>query len=247
MNRSFLVIFYILFIIIASLSILFIPQALNYNFGSEISIVILFFPLGYMLWDRFGFKFFLKSVLLLSIFALSIEYIGLTTGFPYSNFIYTGSLGYKIAGVLPWTVSFSWVPLMVGSVALVYVSTRNKLFRIFLPVIILILFDLLLDPVAVNIGIWKYANEGAYFGIPIQNFFGWAFSGLIGSIFCYHLFNNKERNLMHGLWYSFLLSVIFWSIIALGKELFVPFVFGFILLVLTLVIHFKYNEEIPKH
>ena len=247
MNQKFLVAFYLLFIFFSSFSILFIHQAMQYGGGSEISIFILFFPLGYIIYHRFGFGFFLKTLTLLSVWGLLIEYIGLTTDFPYSQFVYVGSLGYKIFGILPWTVALSWVPLMIGSVALIYMVSENKFLRITLPVLLLVMFDLLLDPVAVNIGMWKYTKIGVYFGVPVQNFAGWSFSGLVGSLICFYLFQNTEKKDMFGIWYSFLLSILFWTIIAIGKGLYVPGMFGIILIFVTLVISFKYNEKVSHN
>jgi putative membrane protein len=35
-------------------------------------------------------------------------------------------------------------------------------------------FDLLIDPLASNgVGYWRWAERGAYFGVPLKNFAGW--------------------------------------------------------------------------
>ena len=243
MNKKSIVIFYFIFIVCSALSVLYIPHALTYPFASEISILILFFPLGYTLWYRFGIHFFLTVVASLSVFALSVEYVGLITGFPYGSFLYTAPLGYRIAGVLPWTVGFSWVPLMIGAVALVYTITTNTFYRIVAPVCILVLFDLLLDPTAVTIGLWQYVHEGIYYSVPLQNFIGWALSGGIGSLFCYYVFNAKNKTMMYGLWYSFCCSILFWSVVAFGKGLYVPCICGVLLLVIVGMIHYTSYEK----
>ena len=35
------------------------------------------------------------------------------TGFPYGHFGYSGHLGYKLFGYVPWTVVFAWTTLML--------------------------------------------------------------------------------------------------------------------------------------
>ena len=43
----------------------------------------------------------------LALFAYLIEYVGVTTGFPYSPFTYGGALGPKVFGVLPVLLPFA--------------------------------------------------------------------------------------------------------------------------------------------
>ena len=210
---------------LGSLSLVYIPNALAYSSGSVAALFILSLPLFYFLYKKFGWKVLMQLVLTLSIVGLAIEYIGLVTGLPYGQFVYTGHLGYKLFGILPWTVGLSWMPLVIGSVALAYTTTRNKVARILLPIIFLVAFDLLLDPLAVHFGMWSYVQGGAYYGVPLQNFFGWIVSGFIGSAICYFFLNTATVSL-YELGYSFLLSIVFWSIIALKLGFVVPLFFG---------------------
>lgn len=246
-KSSILYLFYGIYIICGVLSLVFVPKALTYSIGSEISLIIFFLPLIYVLWNKFGFLFLLKTILILSSFACIIEYIGLTTGWPYSSFVYTGALGYKLFGVLPWTVALSWTPLMLGSVALVYRLTRSVFLRIVLPVCILVLFDFLLDPVAVHIGLWHYLHPGPYYSVPWQNFLGWSFSGFLGSLLCLYLFNSKNIFDVFELRYSFFISIIFWTSIAVLQMLIVPACVGIILIALYLVIESIYNAKNMEH
>ncbi len=242
-KKSFIYLFYGLFILCAVASLVFIPQAITYGAGSQVALILFFLPLAYILWFRFGFLFFLKTILLLSLFALFIEYVGLTTGWPYGTFVYTGSLGYKFFGVLPWTVGISWIPLMLGSVALVYRFTNKSFLRIVLPVCLLVIFDFILDPVAVHLGLWHYVAGGVYYDVPWQNFLGWIFSGLIGSLLCFFLFRKKSPENVFELRHSFFISIIFWTSIALLKMLVIPAVVGLILLTIYLVLKSVHHEK----
>lgn len=246
MNKKyFIILFYCLFVLFGSLSLIFIPSVLSsYSYGSILSLLIISLPLFFFLVSKFGWSTFLKLFISLSLFALLIEYIGLVTGWPYDEFVYTGNLGYKLFGILPWTVGISWAPLVIGSVAVVYSVTQKNILRIILPVFILVMFDLLLDPVAVSLGMWSYLHGGVYYNVPVQNFLGWAFSGLIGSLICFIILNKYPKDKIRHLGYSFFINIIFWSIVAFGLGLDIPFIFGILLMVGSIVIYYKNNEKI---
>ncbi len=244
LKKYLVIIFYCIFVLCGALSLVYIPNALMYSYGSIFALFVISLPLFYVLYFKFGLRTLLKLILSLSVFALAIEYTGLVTGWPYGEFVYTGNMGYKLFGVLPWTVGLSWAPLVIGSVAMVYSITKKKILRIILPVFILVIFDLLLDPVAVNLGMWSYLHGGAYYNVPLQNFLGWAFSGLIGSLICFAILNKYPQNKIRHLGYSFFINIIFWSIVALGLGLNIPFVFGLLLVAGSVMIYYKNNEKV---
>lgn len=244
LKKYLAIIFYCIFVLCGALSLVYIPNALTYSYGSIFALLVISLPLFYVLYFKFGLRILLKLILSLSLFALVIEYTGLVTGWPYGEFVYTGNLGYKLFGILPWTVGLSWAPLVIGSVAMVYSVTQKKILRIILPVVVLVIFDLLLDPVAVNLGMWSYLHGGAYYNVPVQNFLGWAFSGLIGSLICFVVLNKYPQNKIRHLGYSFFINIVFWSIVALGLRLNIPFIFGLLLIACFIVVYYKNNEKV---
>lgn len=244
MKKTLIILFYSLFVLFGALSVVFVPDALDSSVGSQIALFFIFLPLGYALWSTFGFKVFFKVVMLLSVFALLVEYIGLISGLPYGEFVYTGEMGYKIAGILPWTVGVAWTPLMVGSVALVYQATEKKVLSIIMPVIVLVVFDLLLDPAAVRLGLWSYVGGGSYYNVPIQNFLGWALTGFVGSLICFFFLHRFPQKNIQTLWYSFFLSTVFWSLVALASGLIMPLFFGLCIIGYCLISYYKNNEKI---
>ena len=243
-KKNLIILFYCVFVLLGPLSLVFIPNALVYSSGTILALFILSAPLFYFLNLKFGFKVFLKLIASLSLFALSIEYIGLVTGWPYGSFVYTGHLGYKILGVLPWTVGLSWAPLVVGSVALVYTNTQRKIFRILLPVVVLVAFDLMLDPAAVHLGMWSYVHGGAYYDVPIQNFVGWVFSGLMGSLICFMFLDKLSDKNIYQLSYSFFMSIVFWTIVSVGLGLIDPAFLGICLTIYGAMVYYKNNEKV---
>lgn len=125
-----------------------------------------------------------RLLVALSIFAYGIETIALRTGFPYGQFSYSGTLGYALFNITPWTVPLGWVPLIIASWTCASCVGRTVGSRVLLTTGILVVVDLILDPAAVSLGFWRYAHPGFWGGVPYTNFLGWMVSGLIG---CYLL------------------------------------------------------------
>lgn len=113
--------------------------------------------------------------------ALLIETSAILTGFPYGHFGYSEHLGYKLFAVVPWTVAFAWPPLLLAAYSVAANTARSRLARILTTTLGLLVFDLVLDPGAVRLGFWKYADDGTFYGVPISNFAGWMISGFVGA------------------------------------------------------------------
>lgn len=112
----------------------------------------------------------LSGVALLGFLA---EVSGVRFGFPFGEYVYTDALGPRLFGV-PLVMTAAWMTLAA------YVKQMLSEFRLAAWAEVLIgaawitAFDLLIDPLAANqLGYWRWANEGNYFGVPATNFAGW--------------------------------------------------------------------------
>jgi putative membrane protein len=215
------------------------------EFVSIISIIIFAIP---------SYYFFIKNsknkktqnkaiftIIAISIFAVVIETIGIITGFPYSPFFYGDYIGFKIFDLTPFTILFTFTPLVLGSTFLAnkykkqlsekikFIKLNEKIIFIFLSVLFLVITDLLLDPVAVYLGFWTWINPGIYYGIPLMNYFGWVFSGLIASVIYYYFMKN---NTFSGQEKSLFYSTCFWCGAAFFTGYYIPLIFGLIILYL---------------
>lgn len=148
---------------------------------SQVSLVLsgiaTFIAFGYII----GFRKALGILIFLASFAFVIETIGIITGFPYGSFAYLGSLGFKLGGIVPWTLPFAWLPLIIASWYISQKIAKRTWVRVILIVVILVLFDIVLDPAAVSLGFWEYSSP-FFYGVPLSNFVGWLVSGTIAAI-----------------------------------------------------------------
>jgi putative membrane protein len=168
----------------------------------------------------------IKTILILSLFSMIIETIGVVTGIPYGFFSYTQSLGAKI-GVVPWTVSFGWVPLVIASWTLTDRFLKNQtsiLKKAIVGSVIITIFDLVLDPGAVALNFWVWSPQGVYYNVPISNFLGWIFSGFIGMIIILKIMKNEKPD--NNLLLTAFFGNIFWTFIAIMGGMTIPMVLG---------------------
>ncbi|MBP2146110.1 putative membrane protein [Methanofollis sp. W23] len=115
---------------------------------------------------------------ILTALPLLVEAAAVATGVPYGSFAYADALGWKVFGLVPWTVGVAYPPVFLAVVTAAGIGAGTALRR-FLPAsaLLLVAADLVLDPAAVWAGFWAWEGTGIYYGIPAVNFVGWAFTG----------------------------------------------------------------------
>ena len=160
----------------------------------------------------------------LSLFAYLIEFLGLVSGFPYGHFVYSDLMGPKVFEVLPVLLPFAYLPLVLGACALAACWSKKMLGRVILATGFLVLFDLVLDPGAVAIGLWSFSAGGAYYGVPVSNFLGWLVSASVASWLFFLLADKQFVPPQLGV--SAFLMLCFWTGVALFFSLWAPLVLG---------------------
>jgi putative membrane protein len=221
---------FLLLAFLAGFLLPYAPRLPGYAIGSLIAMLLLALPsvIGLVRWLGAARGTLLLAAL--AAFAYAIETVGLLTGFPYTHFAYTDALGPKLFGVTPLLLPLAYVPLVLGAL---WLARRERVtpWR-FLVLVALALFavDFVLDPGAVAMGFWTFETTGVYYGVPALNFAGWLFSGLLaGSIAL--AFVKTKRAPPALLVSSMLLSLAFWSGVALAQKLWIPLVLGCALIV----------------
>ena len=125
--------------------------------------------------------------------SLGSELLGTSTGFPFGEYGYLSGLGYKIGGLVPYTIPLSWfymglVSYLIARAGLKIDSndvTQWKWVRqigaIALGALLLTSWDFVLDPAMsqTSYPFWHYGKVGAFFGTPYRNFAGWVATGVV--------------------------------------------------------------------
>jgi putative membrane protein len=174
-----------------------------------------------------------------TILAISIELIGVKTGFPYGRFEYSDLIPMKVAGEVPITLALTFVPILIGAFAISQIITDNRFLRIILTTIFLVLADLVLDPGAVYTGMWIYENQNFYYNVPLSNYLGWILTGFIFSTFCVVFMNNAKFKFSRMI-FTYEATVLYWTIVCCIAKFYIPIFIGTILL---LYIEFYVKEK----
>lgn len=145
---------------------------------------------GYLSLGLRSITFFFVPAVLLS---LGSELLGTSTGFPFGHYAYLSGLGYKIAGLVPFTIPLSWFYLGFSAYLLAYSGLQVVLSRFNLKdfnlrllsvvtgSVLLTAWDLVLDPAMSQapFPFWEFQEVGAFFGMPYRNLVGWVGTGMV--------------------------------------------------------------------
>ncbi len=176
-------------------------------------------------------------LLLLSILPLAVEAYAVATGIPYGGFVYSADLGYRVFGLVPWTVAFAYLSMLLGAVALAGAAVGTSWTRLVpVGVLVLLLVDLVIDPAVVHAGLWVWPAGGAYYGVPVSNFAGWILTGAV-YIALFRLVAGA-RPIPGTVAASLLLILAFWTGYLARNGLAVPALLGAALALATLPVIF---------
>jgi len=139
---------------------------------------------------RLGLKATLSFFLAAVGISLASELLGTSTGFPFGHYSYLNGLGYKVAGLVPFTIPLSWFYLGLASLLLARAGLKvgqgklgglRSLVAILLGSVLLTSWDFVLDPAMSQTALpfWYWHQPGAFFGMPYQNFAGWLGTGVV--------------------------------------------------------------------
>ena len=199
------------------------------DYFSVIPMLFLAVPAYFALLKTNFYKGFL-FIVVLSLYATSIEALSILTAFPYGAFNYNTQLGYKLFDLVPWTVSFGWVPLVIGSFTMSSWIFKRRIYQFFGGVSLLVFSDLIIDPGAVLMRFWTYTEPGNYYSIPFTNYMGWILSSTIGGLFLFWMFplNNLQKMPYYS---SFTLALgnAFWIGVTFNAAYWIPCLMGILL------------------
>lgn len=109
-------------------------------------------------------------ILPIGVLTFCLEAFGTATGFPFGAYHYLGTLGHLFWRV-PYTIVFAWIGVLTNTIL---ISTQSsRILRALEVGFWVVLLDLVLDPVAFVKHFWIWETKGFYYGVPLENYFGW--------------------------------------------------------------------------
>lgn len=136
-----------------------------------------------------GLRTWLTFMLPAMFLSLSSELLGTSTGFPFGHYGYLSGLGYKIAGLVPFTIPLSWFYVGLSTYVLARAGLEAKgvkgwvkqVSAIALGALLLTAWDFVLDPAMSQTPypFWEFQDAGQFFGMPYRNLSGWLGTGAI--------------------------------------------------------------------
>lgn len=116
---------------------------------------------------------------------MSIEILGVATGFPFGNYSYGEALGPKLAGV-PLVIGLNWWLLAYSGLNVSKGFRMNKWIIISLAALFMLVVDILIEQVAHKLDFWYWSNNE----IPLENYLSWF---AVGWVICYGLYQFSEK------------------------------------------------------
>jgi putative membrane protein len=130
----------------------------------------------YFLWlfhEGLNLRLYLTALAIL-VLGYGIEAVGVNTGIIFGNYEYGPTLGTKLWNT-PLMIGVNWLLLIYSCWVLTGVFTGNRWLRYLSGSVLMVIYDLALEPVAIRLDMWNW------FGVPvpIQNYVAWFFVSLL--------------------------------------------------------------------
>ncbi len=187
-------------------------------------------------WKRL-WMFFIPAILI----SLSAELLGTSTGIPFGDYGYLSGLGYKIGGLVPFTIPLSWFYMGLSSYLLARTTLKHQqhwlvhLEALALGALLLTAWDFVLDPAMTQtrIPFWIWFQPGPFFGMPLQNFGGWMLTGILFMLVANLLWGKDQprlnRRQLIGPLVIYTANFGFATIMSLGSGIVIPVLLGLLL------------------
>lgn len=152
--------------------------AASYAVFSQGQVWVTACAFGWVLTRRVGWRW-LSAFAACYAISLFSELAGTTWGLPFGAYSYSSALGPMWLDRVPVIIPISWFLMALPSYALAQRYTEKAGARVALGSLILLAWDLLLDPAMSYVTrYWTWENSGPYFGMPWLNLFGWYVTGI---------------------------------------------------------------------
>jgi putative membrane protein len=164
--------------------------------------------------DRVDNRFILFA-LLIFVLGFTAEWIGVHQHWLFGDYTYGKTLGFKLSGV-PLIIGINWFLLTYAAGVLMRRSRiRSMALRIIFGASLLVLLDMLIEPVAISLDYWHWANGL----IPLKNYSCWFFVSAL-MLIIFELFRFKKQGIAGPV--LLLMEFIFFGILCIVQTIFLP-------------------------
>lgn len=131
------------------------------------------------------------GLMLIFLFGLIVELLGVNYGLFFGDYSYGDNLGSKIYGV-PYVIGFNWVLLIIatGSVSDKLIKGR-EIYKIIFASFLMVLIDLLMEKSAPKLDFWEFVISP----VPFSNYLWWFIFSLCFQYIFFKTVKTKEYNL----------------------------------------------------
>ena len=135
----------------------------------DLTYVNLIITFGLFIAGEFRFnKNYLLVALVIALLGFFIEVIGVKTKAIFGYYEYTKFLGPRILDV-PLIIGLNWSLLILSCSSIVHNVYSNILVKAFIGATLMLLFDIVLEPIAFKYDYWQWDAKI----IPLQNYIAW--------------------------------------------------------------------------
>ena len=169
---------------------------LSFRFAGPTYVVLGFLAALAYLAASIGWPLAITLAAAASALALGAELAGTSIGLPFGDYSYSGLLGYRILGLVPFPIPLSWFYMLTGSLVIVArlsrPGSRPSSWRWALGAgALMVAWDLSMDPAMVKTAHWfwgsgamfrdaglpawleSFFTADAFYGMPLSNWLGW--------------------------------------------------------------------------
>jgi len=129
--------------------------------------------------------------LLIFISGIILEWLGVHKNWVFGNYTYGSTLGFKLDAI-PLIIGVNWFLLIYSAGVLMQrTRIRSLFFRVIIGAAILVLLDLLIEPVARRYDYWHWTNNS----VPLKNYSDWFFVSA-AMLFAFEQFRFKRQGIV---------------------------------------------------
>ncbi len=154
---------------------------ISFEFFARLHIVVAALALLVVLVRALGARWVAPFAVVYAL-SFSAEHMGTGYGIPFGGYSYTGLLGWKLGGRVPFLIPVSWFLMAVPAWVIARRAFRDQheaVGRVLFGALWLVLWDLALDPAMSYLTpYWLWEETGPYYGMPWINLLGWYVTGL---------------------------------------------------------------------